>query len=238
MTTNLTMEMLDTYAESYVKNTSIEGLNTRSVLNESSIWFVPMVNPDGVSLVQLGHTSAKNPSYVLSLNGGNTDFKAWKANIRGVDLNRQYPADWANIKNNTGKPSPSHFKGYKPLSEPEVKALYDFTNEHSFKTAVAYHSSGEILYWWFHQYGYERDRNYNIAKMISNATGYSLVTPTSNPSGGGYTDWFLQNKKQPGFTPEISPYVYEQPVPLDYWDRIWNQNKSIGILLANEASGR
>ena len=151
ITTNLLMEMIDTYAQSYVKNTKIDGYNTRDILNKTSIWFVPMVNPDGVTLVQLGHKSAKNPDYVLKLNNSSTNFNAWKANIRGVDLNRQYPAEWNNIQYNTGKPGPKNYKGPKPLSEPEAKALYDFTLAHDFKTGVAYHSTGEILYWYFKQ---------------------------------------------------------------------------------------
>jgi g-D-glutamyl-meso-diaminopimelate peptidase len=193
-----------------------------------------MVNPDGVTLVQKGHTSAKNPSYVLKLNGGKTDFSSWKANIRGVDLNRQYPADWANIRFNTGKPSPQNYKGAKPLSEPEALVLYRFTLQHRFKNATAYHSSGEILYWHFHQDANRMTRDLSLANKIKHKTGYSLVKPTPFPSGGGYTDWFIQNQKQPGFTPEISPYAGARPVPLGNYDRIWNQNYSIGLLLASQ----
>ncbi|WP_191560041.1 M14 family metallocarboxypeptidase [Metabacillus idriensis] len=235
MTTNVLMEMVDTYANSYVKGTKIDGFNTKDLLNKTSIWFVPMVNPDGVTLVQKGHTSAKNPKYVLMLNNNSRNFRSWKANIRGVDLNRQYPADWANIVNDTGKPSSKNYKGPKPLSEPESLAIYNFTNKHNFKTAVAYHSSGEILYWNFRQDSARYKRDENIAKMIRNKTGYSLVYPGSNPSGGGYTDWFIYKHRKPSFTPEISPHVYEQPVPLKNYPTIWYQNYSIGLMLANEA---
>lgn len=235
MTTNLLMEMIDQYAQAYVKNRSIDGYNAKRILDHTSIWFVPMVNPDGVTLVQKGHTSAKNPQQVLKINGGSTDFSAWKANIRGVDLNRQYPADWENIAGNTGKPAPQNYKGSKPLSEPEARAMYDFTNSRNFKTAVAYHSSGEILYWHFHTLPKNADRDRKIANMISSKTGYSLVPPQKNPSGGGFTDWFILKHQKPGFTPEISPYVGPKPVPLQYFDSIWMKNNSIGLMLAQEA---
>lgn len=235
MTTNVLMEMMDAYAYSYLRNKTLDGFDVRKILNETSIWFVPMVNPDGVTLVQKGHKSAKNPSYVLKLNGNKTDFSAWKANIRGVDLNRQYPADWANICCDPGKPGPQNYKGNRPLSEPEAKALADFTLAHDFKTALAYHSSGEILYWHFHQ-GYSAlQRDKALAKKISAKTGYSLVPAMRNPSGGGFTDWFIQNEKRPGFTPEISPYVGKRPVPVSKFDSIWKKNYSIGIMMANEA---
>ncbi|MBO1511763.1 M14 family metallocarboxypeptidase [Metabacillus bambusae] len=238
MTTNLLMEMIDEYAQGYVGSKAIDGYNVKQILTNTSIWFVPMVNPDGVTLVQEGYKSAKNPSYVLKINNNNKDFSAWKANIRGVDLNRQYPADWNNICCNPGKPGPQNYKGEKPLSEPEVRAMYNFTLDHSFKTAVSYHSSGEIIYWHFHQKSSDYSRDYKLAEKLSDKTGYNLVAPKSNPSGGGFTDWFLINQRQPGFTPEISPYVGTRPVPLKNFESIWKENHSVGLLMADEAYKR
>lgn len=238
MTTNLLMEMIDEYSQAYVKNQRFHGYDVRSILDKVSIWFVPMVNPDGVTLVQKGAFSAKNPKQVLKLNGGNTNFKAWKANIRGVDLNRQYPADWKTIRYVAPAPGPMNYKGKAPLTEPEVKAIYDFTLKHNFKTAVAYHSSGEILYWDFKTKGSLKTLSRKIANQISKKTGYSLVFPGPNPSGGGYTDWFLQDMKKPGFTPEISPYVGNRPVPVSYFNSIWKKNDTIGLMLAKEAATR
>jgi g-D-glutamyl-meso-diaminopimelate peptidase len=238
LTTNLLMEMIDEYSQSYVNNQSYGGYNVRSILNDTSIWFVPMVNPDGVTLVQKGAFSAKNPGRVIQLNGGSTDFRAWKANIRGVDLNRQYPAGWSTISNNRAFPAPQNHKGAYPLSEPESKAIYDFTLAHDFKTAVAYHSSGEILYWDYKTTGSLKTLSRRIANQISSKTGYGLVISGPNPSGGGYTDWFLESVKRPGFTPEISPYVGPRPVPLSNFDSIWRKNNTIGLMLAQEASKR
>lgn len=235
ITTNLVMEKIDQYAYLYATNGKMDGFNVKDVLNNTSIWFVPMVNPDGVTLVQKGHTSAKNPSNVLKINGGSKDFSAWKANIRGVDLNRQYPANWESIVGNTGKPSPDNYKGPKPLSEPESKAMVDFANQHDFKTAVSYHSSGQIIYWQFNQTGDRLKRDQKLAQTVSNKTGYSLVPIKKNPSGGGFNDWFLTYKKNPGFTPELSPYVGPRPVPLRNFDKIWRENNSLGLILAKEA---
>ncbi|WP_108668980.1 M14 family metallocarboxypeptidase [Peribacillus acanthi] len=238
MTTNVLMEMLDSYALSFVKGTTYGGYNTRQVLTKTSIWFIPMLNPDGVSLVQKGHKSAKNPSYVLKINGGKTDFSAWKANIRGVDLNRQYPPNWSKVEGPKG-PAPKNFKGYKPLSEPEALALVNFTRKHSFKTTAAYHSSGEILYWYYGQKGAQYTRDLGIANRIKLLTGYSLVpAKVSMTSGGGFKDWFITEFKQPGFTPEIAPYVGERPVPNYYFPSVWKKNYKVGLMLASEASNR
>ncbi|MED0715179.1 M14 family metallocarboxypeptidase [Aeribacillus composti] len=235
ITTNLLMEMIDVYAYAYSKNLRVDGYPVRSILNNASIWFVPMVNPDGVTLVQKGHRSAKNPAYVLKLNGGSTNFAAWKANIRGVDLNRQYPADWYRIAGNTGRPSPQNYKGPRPLNEPEAKAMVNFTLSRNFKTAVSYHSSGEIIYWHFNTPKQHEVRDRKIASMIASKTGYRLVPPSNNPSGGGFTDWFISTQKKPAFTPEVAPYVGNRPVPISYFPSIWKKNQAIGIMLADEA---
>lgn len=235
ITTNVVMEMADQYTHLFKTNGTMNGFNVKSILQKTSIYFVPMVNPDGVSLVQLGANSAKNKAALLKINGGSSNFSSWKANIRGVDLNRQYPANWKNICCDPGKPSSQNYKGPKPLSEPEAKAMYDFTLAHSFKSSAAYHSSGQIIFWHFHQSGARKTSDYTLAKKVSRKTGYSLVAPRSNPSGGGFTDWFIQNEQKPGVTIEVAPYVGHRPVPLAYFSSIWKQNNSIGLLLANEA---
>ncbi|MGG0178018.1 M14 family metallopeptidase [Gottfriedia acidiceleris] len=233
MTTNVIMEMLDQYASAYEKNTKISGFDVRKTLSQTSIYFVPMVNPDGVMLVQKGASSAKNPNQVIKLNNGSKNFKAWKANVRGVDLNRQYPAGWNTISGNKSKPGPDNYKGTKALSEPEAKALYDFTNKHSFKNTVAYHSSGNIIFWHYNQTGTQMARDKAIATKLSKQTGYSLVAPAKG-GGGGYKDWYVAAKKRPGFTIEISPYVGNKPVPNSYFSSIMKKNLPVGLILANE----
>ncbi|MFV8826378.1 M14 family zinc carboxypeptidase [Alkalihalobacterium sp. APHAB7] len=231
MTTNVVMKMLDTYAYAYKKGQRIDGFDVKRILDQTSIWFIPMLNPDGVSLVQLGANSAKDPAAVIRLNGGSANFNAWKANIRGVDLNRQFPALWNTITNDPGRPSPFNYKGPRPLSEPESKAIYDFTLSRNFLTAVSYHSSGEVI---FSRHNYE-SRSRVVTNLVANKTGYAPINLTNN-SGGGFTDWFIISQRRAGITPEISPFVGPRPVPLSNWNRIWEQNFSVGIMLADEAS--
>jgi uncharacterized protein YgiM (DUF1202 family) len=233
MTTNVVMSMLDNYAYHYNTNQLFEGMNVRKILDETSIWFVPMVNPDGVTLVQKGYQSAKNPAEVMSINGFSTDFSSWKANIRGVDINRQFPADWENVLFNTGKPSPKNYKGTAPLTEPEAIAMANFAHRHNFKAAANYHSSGEILYWYFNQTTHY-SRDYALARKLGQITGYSLVEAVYQPSAA-FQDWFIYQTGYPAFTIEISPYVVEGEVPLNYFDRIWRQNKTIGLVIAQES---
>lgn len=53
-----------------------------------SVWFVPLLDPDGALLVQRGIGSIRSPrrrEALLSLNSGD-DFSLWKANAEGTDL--------------------------------------------------------------------------------------------------------------------------------------------------------
>ncbi|WP_078555855.1 M14 family metallopeptidase [Bacillus alkalicellulosilyticus] len=228
MTTNVVMKMMDEYAFAYSTANSFNGYDVRKVLDQTSIWFVPMWNPDGVTLVQQGPQalSSKLAQEAIRINGGSRNFSGWKANARGVDLNRQFPALWNTITDNPGRPSPSHYKGPKPLSEPEVIAVYNFVLSRDFKTAVSYHSSGEVIY--SRQPGH-------VALLVSRKTGYPIIDLTRSTSGGGFSDWFVLFHKKPGITPEISPFVGPRPVPVSNWDRVWRQNDTVGLLVAVEA---
>ena len=51
ITSVVLMKFVEDYAKSYEQNGVIYGYNTRELYNNTSIYIVPMVNPDGVDLV-------------------------------------------------------------------------------------------------------------------------------------------------------------------------------------------
>ncbi|WP_051541417.1 M14 family zinc carboxypeptidase [Caldalkalibacillus mannanilyticus] len=118
LTTNLLMDMLDQYAQAYKNKQEISGYNVQSILDHGSIWFVPMVNPDGVTLQQSGLKAFPKEDHkkLIAMNNGGSNFARWKANAQGVDLNRQYPAGWDTIRNNVDKPHYMNHKGSSALS--------------------------------------------------------------------------------------------------------------------------
>ena len=242
VTTSLLMNMLEDYAVAYNEGLSIEGYHTNKVLDNTTIWFVPMVNPDGVTLQQLGLSVFPQETHknLIKYNHGSTNFGRWKADGLGIDPNRQYPADWANIRNNTTGPSYSHYKGVKPLQTPETSILANFTYQINPEIAVSYHSTGKILYWNFHTKPENVGRDKRIADIFSKITGYRLVQPSSNPSGGGFTDWFIQEFDRPGFTPELCSYLPEssyasgQGAILNCVNGAIDENRSVGLFIADE----
>lgn len=115
-----------------------------------SLWLLPMVNPDGVELalrgVPEGHPYGRQ---LLEWNRGSADFSGWKANIRGVDLNDQFPAHWDEERRRRGMegPGPRDYPGESPLSEPEARAAAALTERESFDVVAALHTQGEEIYW-------------------------------------------------------------------------------------------
>ncbi len=238
MTTNVLLEMIDTYTHHYYNGTSFKNYKVRQTLDQVSIWFVPMMNPDGVTLVQRGIYGVKNGQLAKSINSGSTNFARWKANVRGVDLNRNFDGPWALIKNSPAKPAYMNYKGPKVFSEPESIALRDFVNRHSFRSNISYHSSGNILFWFNFQGSNNYKRDFALTTKIRAVTGQSIMPPLYQIGSGSSADWFILTKKMPGITVEIAPFAGEKPVPLIYWDRVWAQHQTIGLLAATEANTR
>ncbi len=164
------------------------------------VWCLPMVNPDGVELVREGISSVDDEqkrAYVLEVNGGSEDFSLWKANINAVDLNVNFPAKWGTGGQNVTYPSPGNYIGEYPLSEPESRAVHDFTLKIQPSITLSYHAKGEVIY-----KGFECADPYpKLAAEIGEATGYGVYT--SGGSAGGYKDWFVTTTYLPGLTVEV-----------------------------------
>lgn len=102
ITSILLLEFLYEYCAAIQNNSTIWNFSARRLFDSVSIYIVPLVNPDGVDLVT-GALPTTSQSYkqaqkiadeypTISFPDG------WKANIRGIDLNLQFPAGWKNAR--------------------------------------------------------------------------------------------------------------------------------------------
>lgn len=228
MTSMLLMKMAALYAADS---------NEAPLLDAGTIWIVPMVNPDGVAIQQGDFTDIpwKERIGLWKMNHLSFSFTKWKANGRGVDLNRQYPAGWMEI--NTGIQSPSYqfYKGKSPLSEPETEALAEFTKIIRPAISAAYHSTGQEIFWHYRTHGLQKERDYRIAKMVAERTGYRLSKPDKHAVGSGFTDWLIEEYKIPAMTIEIGTERENTEVPLREFEAEWKANRDIGWILLKEA---
>ncbi|QIZ08863.1 LysM peptidoglycan-binding domain-containing protein [Priestia megaterium] len=226
ITTSIIMTFLNDYLLALTNHNLIRGLPMFPLYQQSILSIVPMVNPDGVDLVLHGPPEIENwNKRVVDFNKGSTDFTDWKANIRGVDLNDQFPARWELEKaRNQTEPGPRDFVGEKPLSEPEAMAMAKLIKKRDFVRVLAFHTQGEVIYWGFENH--EPPESEDIVKEFSRVSGYEPIKTIE--SYAGCKDWFIQDWKRPGFTIELGRGI--NPLPLSQFDEIYQ--KSLGIFLA------
>ena len=202
-------------ALSHLQNEKIKG----------SVWVLPLMNPDGALLSQVGLSSVKpkRKKGLLLLNG-DRDFSLWKANGRGVDLNVNFDAKWGKGAKNTKILGAENCIGKKPFSEPESLALKKFTLKIRPDYTVSYHTKGEEIYWYFDQSTRTCPRDLRLATVLSGATGYPLAQ--AKGSVGGYKDWCIQRLQIPAFTIEAGADSFSHPLDGDALTDILLRNQS------------
>ena len=230
---HLTSKLLLTFAREYLwaikSNGKIGDKNARKLKKHSSLYIVPMLNPDGVDLSVYGLSAPDiiNKDYLMKINPGG-DFSDWQANARGVDLNHNYDA----LFNKSKESEKTHgikgagrtrYSGEFPESEPETKSLCDFTRAENFNLVMAFHSQGKVIYYDFN--GKEPVYSHAIAKTFEDISEYKIDYTEGIASFGGYKDWFIDKFLRPGFTIEIGEG--KNPLPLSDLHKVYHETLPI-----------
>ncbi|MBI3260177.1 MAG: zinc carboxypeptidase, partial [Ignavibacteriae bacterium] len=179
------------------------------LLDNRIIYVIPMVNPDGYMFNQTNAPSG----------GG-----LWRKNRNGnfsTDINRNYgPMSlWDTPEGGSSiNPNDETFRGTAPFSEPETEAIRDFCNENKFRTALNYHTFGNLLIYPFGNSEKEsadsaffRSFSADGTKFNNYSAGVALQTVNYSTRGSA-DDWMYINEAG---KPKIFAMTPEVGTPLD-----------------------
>lgn len=186
MTPEMGLDIIEYLLDNYDNNNTV-----KEWVNENQIWVIPMFNVDG-----------NNKMW--------NDDSFWRKNTRGgygVDLNRNYPQGWNSCNGSSGSQSSQTYRGPKPASEPETRAMMDFIAEYRPVFDISYHSYSELVIYPYGCKG-ERAQTYDvvekIGKKIADLIDYEPGTAWEllYNADGGDIDWMYAAY-------QVIPYVIE-----------------------------
>lgn len=193
------------------------------IFNECCVYFIPMVNPDGVTISQFGFDAISDVglrNYAASLRRDG-DHTRWKANARGIDLNRQFSVGWNSRINHT-QPWSADYNGMAPFTEPEAITVKNALEQREFVAALTYHSTEGAIYWDLGQQGELRDRTLELALLCQSVTGYRISSDCSALKGLEY-NYMIWEKQIPTICIETGNVIC--PLPYSQWSMLWEQNQ-------------
>lgn len=225
MTSLLCMNQIEYYLRYYSKK--IDGEKVEDTLDKVAIHFVPMVNPDGVTLSQFGIKKIKSASLrakLRKISGGDT--KHWKANARGANLNDNFPFRFKK----KGKPSGAAYTGPRASSESETQALVRLVKKlkkkSNLKGIVNYHAMGSIVFGDCSGSKLCKRVTAKMFKVAKQTTGYISAAGVYNSvSSGSFRDYVMYKLDIPSITIEIGKI--QCPGPISEFPSIWKKNKSL-----------
>lgn len=236
ITTPILLRFAEELASAFASGGEIMGSPAGEILSYATICLIPAVNPDGMDLTSGELQSGEYYAAARKIAAAYPAFpfpQGWKANIRGVDLNLQYPAGWEQARENKfaqgiKSPAPADYVGRAPLTAPESRAMYDFTLRFDPALTLSYHTQGQVIYWRFMDY--EPENGEKIGQVLADVSGYSLENTPFASGFAGYKDWFIQKFLRPGYTIEAG--LGQNPLPISDFPSIYENNRGLLAMAA------
>lgn len=191
--------------ENYSTNPEIQ-----YIVNNTELYFVPLVNPDGYYF-----NESTSPS------GGGM----WRKNRidhmngqHGVDLNRNYAYNWG--YDNVGS-SPNDYsdtyRGSSPASEAEIQNIQSFCNQHEFRIAINYHTYSNLLIypWGYAASTYTPDSAtfFRWGNLLTSVNHYSFGTADQTvhyQTNGSSDDWMYGEQSSKPKIMSMTPEAGDQ----------------------------
>lgn len=234
ISSQLVMREIVALLEMQQNNLLYHGQSVATLLQNTCIHFVPMVNPDGITLVQggidaLNTQAAKTMVMSMAAQDQVTDLatylRKWKNNINGVNLNRNFDAFWQEATPKVEHPSNMFYKGTGPESEVESKALANLCRQLRPDYTISYHTQGRVIYWYFGETGNYKAKGQHLANVVHQNTGYTISDTWSQTDAAGFKDWAVQKLDIPSVTIELGRGT--SPVDESQITQMWTENDGI-----------
>ncbi len=225
ITTNYVMRQAEELAAAYINNQTYESYDIVQLLNNFTLYISPMNNPDGVDICNgyadpIGFTNVTDWTKTV-----------WKANGRGVDLNRNFPFEWDTMKENDTEntaPSRMNYPGDSSASEQETQNLMRLVQNHDFQFCLNFHTKGKILYWHDPVNG-DIPGDSKLVNIIHDCLGFTVAGTTQNVRnyGGGFENWFRSVTNKPGICIEMTAggdgdVPYNHPQRAELCDQVYD----------------
>ncbi|MCR5837967.1 MAG: hypothetical protein K6G88_15835 [Lachnospiraceae bacterium] len=188
--------------------------NISDIYNNTKLVIIPMANPDGVSISQLGAKAIRNKKLrkkIIKIGKGH--YSQWKANARCVDLNRNF-AEGFGYKS-AKRPSSEEYAGKKALSEPEVVAEVNMVKRYNPNAVIFVHQAGQVIY-----YRYKS----KLLSMVKRHTNYTLIRERGRRRYGTASD-FVDKLGITNCT--IENGIVPAPLSHKQFDKIYQINKDL-----------
>lgn len=202
MTPEVAIDIIEQLTQGYDTNDQM-----RKYVDNTRIYIVPMVNPDGNNKVW-------------------TTNNMWRKNARppyGVDINRNYPYKWGSCGGSSGSQWSQTYRGASAGSEPETQALMGLIAKVRPVFDISYHSYSQLVLYPMGCRGQRAvanpDQVEGIGKKLGAMLNYKPGTPWEilYEVDGGDIDWMNAeyqvipfvlelNSTRQGFQPKYSEW--------------------------------
>lgn len=199
------------YLAEYLTGRYATDARVQNIVNNSVVWLVPVVNPDG---------------FAYTWNTGIPNARMWRKNRRinsgssclGVDINRNYGYKWGfDTAGSSANKCSETYRGASAASEPETQAIQALVAQEKFTVAVSYHSYSQLfLFAWGYtnsitseSFTAQRALGDRCASEIFNTHGkvyaHGQSSYTIYRTNGDFNDYAYGAHGVFGFTPEVRP---------------------------------
>lgn len=215
-----TAELNTRFAEYLLQNYGTDA-DVTWLLDYRDIYLVLQVNPDGRKMAETGLSWRKNTNSDLCSSGS-------APNGPGIDLNRNFPFQWACCGGSSSTPCDVTYHGTAALSEPESQAVVDFA-----RTVITDYRDDDLVdvappdtsgvFMDFHSYGGDvlwpwgfapstqppnADGLFSYARKLAYFNGYTPRS-SSGPVDGATKDFAYGEFGIPAYTIELGSSFFE-----------------------------